>query len=581
MESIDNIDDMILKAQNILNNTMEKVKEEKSDISDKLKKLCEKYELDNSDIDFENLDVNDAREKISEKFLDCPSALANLNGANAELEAIIDSQRFNPYADAKLGIETFIKRTYNSILEKLKKVNEEIEESINKLNKDIEGLDSRINDAKSESDRKFYQSEKYRYEVYLVEKKAMFVNIVERIKSILKSKNKIFEKFSDNGVEIDDPFKTSEDLGVKLKLEEPVQEEVKPEVPVQEEIKPEVPVQEEVKPEVPAQEEVKPEVPAQEEIKPENPDHEEEEPQYLTLSDDEKIEYLNKLKDERDEYKRKNADKSWVLDTDTLAIATKYTSDLYNSGKLKGNVDRDFLQQTLSTQERVVRSELLGVANNGKPMSSVTQKTKNMLADSFREILSPRKDVSSWPVKSFKDDDEQLRTLIDELYGGERYNINILDKKMSNEAMEKVKILIEATNQKRAELSKAVSDKNKFDSLSSERKEEIVRLERAIEDIDKYLIAPINVKRAQEELKKSRGIFGRFFRFDKNIEELARTSKEDFVPYDSSVIDDYKEERTSSLSEALQKDVYGPIAFVDGEVIEAEVIDKRKDVLTK
>ena len=95
--------------------------------------------------------------------------------------------------------------------------------------------------------------------------------------------------------------------------------------------------------------------------------------------------------------------------------------------------------------------------------------------------------------------------------------------------------------------------RQEFSALPDDKKERIAKLSKSIDCIDKYLISAINVRNAKQQVDRSKGLFGRFKKYDNFIGELSSIAS-NFIPRSKDATDvlaTYDEEK--KLQANLQK----------------------------
>ena len=270
----------------------------------------------------------------------------------------------------------------------------------------------------------------------------------------------------------------------------------------------------------------------------------------LAISDYDKEKYLDDIVEEANDYKKENPDKLFSIGTNKFTRITSYISNLFSTGKLRKNVSKSELYNILDGQEYVIRGNLLGISQRekGELNKSVQLSMKNRLVSAFKKFLP-------------NSDDKEIMVMVDNLYrgNGEDYSINLLDEKIPSEYIEKIETIINNANNKRTELgNEFLKEQNNIlnKKMNRNKMDNLIMTEDALDDVDRFLITPINLKRAKEEIEKSRGFFARFRKEDKNIKLLAQKAKDNFKPYNpilSKVYRRYVKRKELEISEVPEE----------------------------
>ena len=525
---------------------------------------------------------------INERLIDSTTALANLSGARSKLNSIVSGRdSFNPWEEAKEGIEILINQKIRPMMQEAAKLAPQIEEEISGLKLMIESDEANLKKYGKENAfyiRRVEDARKYQRKV----EKQLKSNI-EKYNGLVNSIQEVSTRFEENKVNIDTKdfvkleYKLDKDSTKKPEQAEQKQEEgKKPEQTEQkqeENKKPEQAEQKQEESKKPEQtkqkqeESKKPEQAEQkqeESKKPEQAEQKQEESKTANDPDFEEVPFTPKKKqiggnslpaestEDIIKYLKENTDnldKSVPENTDFISKISRNISKLFNSGKLSKIGFKKQLHK-FTTQQFLNYKNFLLLNDGGSFGKEVSKDIKQELKDSIEVIMKAKK-----PEDRYSKD--RINDFVESMYGSmSSYNVHILDENIKSSESNSLTDIVKLTNLARKKIETETKGDTKMDdearrqefsALPDDKKERIAKLSKSIDCIDKYLISAINVRNAKQQVDRSKGLFGRFKKYDNFIGELSSIAS-NFIPRSKDATDvlaTYDEEK--KLQANLQK----------------------------
>lgn len=532
-----------------INAVIEEVKKRKYDLKDKMEAYCSEYGIATLSDEELSKSAGEIESIINERLIDSTTALANLSGARSKLNSIVSGRdSFNPWEEAKEGIEILINQKIRPMMQEAAKLAPQIEEEISGLKLMIESDEANLKKYGKENAfyiRRVEDARKYQRKV----EKQLKSNI-EKYNGLVNSIQEVSTRFEENKVNIDTKdfvkleYKLDKDSTKKPEQAEQKQEEGK---------KPEQAEQKQEESKKPEQAEQK-----QEESKTANdPDFEEVPftPKKKQIggnslpaeSTEDIIKYLKENTD--------NLDKSVPENTDFISKISRNISKLFNSGKLSKIGFKKQLHK-FTTQQFLNYKNFLLLNDGGSFGKEVSKDIKQELKDSIEVIMKAKK-----PEDRYSKD--RINDFVESMYGSmSSYNVHILDENIKSSESNSLTDIVKLTNLARKKIETETKGDTKMDdearrqefsALPDDKKERIAKLSKSIDCIDKYLISAINVRNAKQQVDRSKGLFGRFKKYDNFIGELSSIAS-NFIPRSKDATDvlaTYDEEK--KLQANLQK----------------------------
>ena len=571
-----------------INAVIEEVKKRKYDLKDKMEAYCSEYGIATLSDEELSKSAGEIESIINERLIDSTTALANLSGARSKLNSIVSGRdSFNPWEEAKEGIEILINQKIRPMMQEAAKLAPQIEEEISGLKLMIESDEANLKKYGKENAfyiRRVEDARKYQRKV----EKQLKSNI-EKYNGLVNSIQEVSTRFEENKVNIDTKdfvkleYKLDKDSTKKPEQAEQKQEEgKKPEQTEQkqeENKKPEQAEQKQEESKKPEQaeqkqeESKKPEQAEQkqeESKKPEQAEQKQEESKTANDPDFEEVPFTPKKKqiggnslpaestEDIIKYLKENTDnldKSVPENTDFISKISRNISKLFNSGKLSKIGFKKQLHK-FTTQQFLNYKNFLLLNDGGSFGKEVSKDIKQELKDSIEVIMKAKK-----PEDRYSKD--RINDFVESMYGSmSSYNVHILDENIKSSESNSLTDIVKLTNLARKKIETETKGDTKMDdearrqefsALPDDKKERIAKLSKSIDCIDKYLISAINVRNAKQQVDRSKGLFGRFKKYDNFIGELSSIAS-NFIPRSKDATDvlaTYDEEK--KLQANLQK----------------------------
>ena len=545
-----------------INAVIEEVKKRKYDLKDKMEAYCSEYGIATLSDEELSKSAGEIESIINERLIDSTTALANLSGARSKLNSIVSGRdSFNPWEEAKEGIEILINQKIRPMMQEAAKLAPQIEEEISGLKLMIESDEANLKKYGKENAfyiRRVEDARKYQRKV----EKQLKSNI-EKYNGLVNSIQEVSTRFEENKVNIDTKdfvkleYKLDKDSTKKPEQAEQKQEEGK---------KPEQTEQKQEENKKPEQAEQKQE----ESKKPEQAEQKQEESKTANDPDFEEVPFTPKKKqiggnslpaestEDIIKYLKENTDnldKSVPENTDFISKISRNISKLFNSGKLSKIGFKKQLHK-FTTQQFLNYKNFLLLNDGGSFGKEVSKDIKQELKDSIEVIMKAKK-----PEDRYSKD--RINDFVESMYGSmSSYNVHILDENIKSSESNSLTDIVKLTNLARKKIETETKGDTKMDdearrqefsALPDDKKERIAKLSKSIDCIDKYLISAINVRNAKQQVDRSKGLFGRFKKYDNFIGELSSIAS-NFIPRSKDATDvlaTYDEEK--KLQANLQK----------------------------
>ena len=584
-----------------INAVIEEVKKRKYDLKDKMEAYCSEYGIATLSDEELSKSAGEIESIINERLIDSTTALANLSGARSKLNSIVSGRdSFNPWEEAKEGIEILINQKIRPMMQEAAKLAPQIEEEISGLKLMIESDEANLKKYGKENAfyiRRVEDARKYQRKV----EKQLKSNI-EKYNGLVNSIQEVSTRFEENKVNIDTKdfvkleYKLDKDSTKKPEQAEQKQEEgkkpeqteqkqeenKKPEQAEQKQEEGKKPEQteqkqeENKKPEQAEQKQEESKKPEQaeqkqeESKKPEQAEQKQEESKTANDPDFEEVPFTPKKKqiggnslpaestEDIIKYLKENTDnldKSVPENTDFISKISRNISKLFNSGKLSKIGFKKQLHK-FTTQQFLNYKNFLLLNDGGSFGKEVSKDIKQELKDSIEVIMKAKK-----PEDRYSKD--RINDFVESMYGSmSSYNVHILDENIKSSESNSLTDIVKLTNLARKKIETETKGDTKMDdearrqefsALPDDKKERIAKLSKSIDCIDKYLISAINVRNAKQQVDRSKGLFGRFKKYDNFIGELSSIAS-NFIPRSKDATDvlaTYDEEK--KLQANLQK----------------------------
>lgn len=558
-----------------INAVIEEVKKRKYDLKDKMESYCSEYGIATLSDEELSKSAGEIESIINERLIDSTTALANLSGARSKLNSIISARdSFNPWEEAKEGIEILINQKIRPMMQEAAKLAPQIEDEISGLKLMIESDEANLE--KYGKDNAFYKKRVDDARKYQRKVEKQLKSNIEKYNGLVDSIKDVSTRFEENKVNIDTKdfvkleYKLDKDSTKKPEQAEQKQEESKkPEQTEQKQEEGKKPEQTEQKQE----ESKKPEQAEQkqeESKKTEQAEQKQEESKTANDPDFEEVPFTPKKKqiggnslpaestEDIIKYLKENTDnldKSVPENTDFISKISRNISKLFNSGKLSKIGFKKQLHK-FTTQQFLNYKNLVLLNDGGSFGKEVSKDIKQELKDSIEIIMKAKKPEDRYSK-------ERINDFVESMYGSmSSYNVHILDENIKSSESSSLTDIVKLTNLARKKIEAETKGDTKMDdearrqefiALPDDKKERIVKLSKSIDCIDKYLISAINVRNAKQQVDRSKGLFGRFKKYDNFIGELSSIAS-NFIPRSKDATDvlaTYDEEK--ELQENLQK----------------------------
>ena len=558
-----------------INAVIEEVKKRKYDLKDKMEAYCSEYGIATLSDEELSKSAGEIESIINERLIDSTTALANLSGARSKLNSIISGRdSFNPWEEAKEGIEILINQKIRPMMQEAAKLAPQIEDEISGLKLMIESDEANLE--KYGKDNAFYKKRVDDARKYQRKVEKQLKSNIEKYNGLVDSIKDVSTRFEENKVNIDTKdfvkleYKLDKDSTKKPEQAEQKQEESKKteqtEQKQEESKKPEQTEQKQEESKKPEQTEQKQE----ESKKPEQTEQKQEESKTANDPDFEEVPFTPKKKqiggnslpaestEDIIKYLKENTDnldKSVPENTDFISKISRNISKLFNSGKLSKIGFKKQLHK-FTTQQFLNYKNLVLLNDGGSFGKEVSKDIKQELKDSIEVIMKAKK-----PEDRYSKD--RINDFVESMYGSmSSYNVHILDENIKSSESDSLTDIVKLTNLARKKIEAETKGDTKMDdearrqefiALPDDKKERIVKLSKSIDCIDKYLISAINVRNAKQQVNRSKGLFGRFKKYDNFIGELSSIAS-NFIPRSKDATDvlaTYDEEK--ELQENLQK----------------------------
>lgn len=484
-----------------INAVIEEVKKRKYDLKDKMEAYCSEYGIATLSDEELSKSAGEIESIINERLIDSTTALANLSGARSKLNSIISGRdSFNPWEEAKEGIEILINQKIRPMMQEAAKLAPQIEDEISGLKLMIESDEASLE--KYGKDNAFYKKRVDDARKYQRKVEKQLKSNIEKYNGLVDSIKDVSTRFEENKVNID----TKDFVKLEYKLDKDSTK--KPEQAEQKQIGGNS-------------------LPAE--------------------STEDIIKYLKENTD--------NLDKSVPENTDFISKISRNISKLFNSGKLSKIGFKKQLHK-FTTQQFLNYKNLVLLNDGGSFGKEVSKDIKQELKDSIEVIMKAKK-----PEDRYSKD--RINDFVESMYGSmSSYNVHILDENIKSSESDSLTDIVKLTNLARKKIEAETKGDTKMDdearrqefiALPDDKKERIVKLSKSIDCIDKYLISAINVRNAKQQVNRSKGLFGRFKKYDNFIGELSSIAS-NFIPRSKDATDvlaTYDEEK--ELQENLQK----------------------------
>ena len=545
-----------------INAVIEEVKKRKYDLKDKMESYCSEYGIATLSDEELSKSAGEIESIINERLIDSTTALANLSGARSKLNSIISARdSFNPWEEAKEGIEILINQKIRPMMQEAAKLAPQIEDEISGLKLMIESDEANLE--KYGKDNAFYKNRVDDARKYQRKVEKQLKSNIEKYNGLVDSIKDVSTRFEENKVNIDTKdfvkleYKLDKDSTKKPEQAEQKQEEGK---------KPEQTEQKQEESKKPEQAEQKQE----ESKKTEQAEQKQEESKTANDPDFEEVPFTPKKKqiggsslpaestEDIIKYLKENTDnldKSVPENTDFISKISRNISKLFNSGKLSKIGFKKQLHK-FTTQQFLNYKNLVLLNDGGSFGKEVSKDIKQELKDSIEIIMKAKKPEDRYSK-------ERINDFVESMYGSmSSYNVHILDENIKSSESSSLTDIVKLTNLARKKIEAETKGDTKMDdearrqefiALPDDKKERIVKLSKSIDCIDKYLISAINVRNAKQQVNRSKGLFGRFKKYDNFIGELSSIAS-NFIPRSKDATDvlaTYDEEK--ELQENLQK----------------------------
>lgn len=545
-----------------INAVIEEVKKRKYDLKDKMESYCSEYGIATLSDEELSKSAGEIESIINERLIDSTTALANLSGARSKLNSIISARdSFNPWEEAKEGIEILINQKIRPMMQEAAKLAPQIEDEISGLKLMIESDEANLE--KYGKDNAFYKKRVDDARKYQRKVEKQLKSNIEKYNGLVDSIKDVSTRFEENKVNIDTKdfvkleYKLDKDSTKKPEQAEQKQEESK---------KPEQTEQKQEEGKKPEQTEQKQE----ESKKTEQAEQKQEESKTANDPDFEEVPFTPKKKqiggnslpaestEDIIKYLKENTDnldKSVPENTDFISKISRNISKLFNSGKLSKIGFKKQLHK-FTTQQFLNYKNLVLLNDGGSFGKEVSKDIKQELKDSIEIIMKAKKPEDRYSK-------ERINDFVESMYGSmSSYNVHILDENIKSSESSSLTDIVKLTNLARKKIEAETKGDTKMDdearrqefiALPDDKKERIVKLSKSIDCIDKYLISAINVRNAKQQVNRSKGLFGRFKKYDNFIGELSSIAS-NFIPRSKDATDvlaTYDEEK--ELQENLQK----------------------------
>ena len=545
-----------------INAVIEEVKKRKYDLKDKMESYCSEYGIATLSDEELSKSAGEIESIINERLIDSTTALANLSGARSKLNSIISARdSFNPWEEAKEGIEILINQKIRPMMQEAAKLAPQIEDEISGLKLMIESDEANLE--KYGKDNAFYKKRVDDARKYQRKVEKQLKSNIEKYNRLVDSIKDVSTRFEENKVNIDTKdfvkleYKLDKDSTKKPEQAEQKQEEGK---------KPEQTEQKQEESKKPEQAEQKQE----ESKKTEQAEQKQEESKTANDPDFEEVPFTPKKKqiggsslpaestEDIIKYLKENTDnldKSVPENTDFISKISRNISKLFNSGKLSKIGFKKQLHK-FTTQQFLNYKNLVLLNDGGSFGKEVSKDIKQELKDSIEIIMKAKKPED-------RHSKERINDFVESMYGSmSSYNVHILDENIKSSESSSLTDIVKLTNLARKKIEAETKGDTKMDdearrqefiALPDDKKERIVKLSKSIDCIDKYLISAINVRNAKQQVNRSKGLFGRFKKYDNFIGELSSIAS-NFIPRSKDATDvlaTYDEEK--ELQENLQK----------------------------
>ena len=558
-----------------INAVIEEVKKRKYDLKDKMEAYCSEYGIATLSDEELSKSAGEIESIINERLIDSTTALANLSGARSKLNSIISGRdSFNPWEEAKEGIEILINQKIRPMMQEAAKLAPQIEDEISGLKLMIESDEANLE--KYGKDNAFYKKRVDDARKYQRKVEKQLKSNIEKYNGLVDSIKDVSTRFEENKVNIDTKdfvkleYKLDKDSTKKPEQAEQKQEESKKteqtEQKQEESKKPEQTEQKQEESKKPEQAEQKQE----ESKKTEQAEQKQEESKTANDPDFEEVPFTPKKKqiggsslpaestEDIIKYLKENTDnldKSVPENTDFISKISRNISKLFNSGKLSKIGFKKQLHK-FTTQQFLNYKNLVLLNDGGSFGKEVSKDIKQELKDSIEIIMKAKKPEDRYSK-------ERINDFVESMYGSmSSYNVHILDENIKSSESSSLTDIVKLTNLARKKIEAETKGDTKMDdearrqefiALPDDKKERIVKLSKSIDCIDKYLISAINVRNAKQQVNRSKGLFGRFKKYDNFIGELSSIAS-NFIPSSKDATDvlaTYDEEK--ELQENLQK----------------------------
>ena len=519
-----------------INAVIEEVKKRKYDLKDKMEAYCSEYGIATLSDEELSKSAGEIESIINERLIDSTTALANLSGARSKLNSIISGRdSFNPWEEAKEGIEILINQKIRPMMQEAAKLAPQIEDEISGLKLMIESDEANLE--KYGKDNAFYKKRVDDARKYQRKVEKQLKSNIEKYNGLVDSIKDVSTRFEENKVNIDTKdfvkleYKLDKDSTKKPEQAEQKQEESKKTEQTEQK-------QEESKTANDPDFEEVPFTPKKKQIGGSSLPAE---------STEDIIKYLKENTD--------NLDKSVPENTDFISKISRNISKLFNSGKLSKIGFKKQLHK-FTTQQFLNYKNLVLLNDGGSFGKEVSKDIKQELKDSIEIIMKAKKPEDRYSK-------ERINDFVESMYGSmSSYNVHILDENIKSSESSSLTDIVKLTNLARKKIEAETKGDTKMDdearrqefiALPDDKKERIVKLSKSIDCIDKYLISAINVRNAKQQVNRSKGLFGRFKKYDNFIGELSSIAS-NFIPRSKDATDvlaTYDEEK--ELQENLQK----------------------------
>lgn len=519
-----------------INAVIEEVKKRKYDLKDKMESYCSEYGIATLSDEELSKSAGEIESIINERLIDSTTALANLSGARSKLNSIISARdSFNPWEEAKEGIEILINQKIRPMMQEAAKLAPQIEDEISGLKLMIESDEANLE--KYGKDNAFYKKRVDDARKYQRKVEKQLKSNIEKYNGLVNSIKDVSTRFEENKVNIDTKdfvkleYKLDKDSTKKPEQAEQKQEESKKTEQAEQK-------QEEGKTANDPDFEEVPFTPKKKQIGGNSLPAE---------STEDIIKYLKENTD--------NLDKSVPENTDFISKISRNISKLFNSGKLSKIGFKKQLHK-FTTQQFLNYKNLVLLNDGGSFGKEVSKDIKQELKDSIEVIMKAKK-----PEDRYSKD--RINDFVESMYGSmSSYNVHILDENIKSSESDSLTDIVKLTNLARKKIETETKGDTKMDdearrqefsALPDDKKERIAKLSKSIDCIDKYLISAINVRNAKQQVDRSKGLFGRFKKYDNFIGELSSIAS-NFIPRSKDATDvlaTYDEEK--KLQANLQK----------------------------